>query len=596
MKKRKKTISIRWILVWVYSILMVAIVGGMGLYVNHVTTSYFIETAREYNEQLTAQASVNINTYFEGVNEALERFVSDEDVYEAVAQEKDLDDYDRYLLRKRVQSQLTTLLSTQKTIRWAFIMSDNGYIFSDTISGVPKMDEPIIEELEATYKEEETAPIHYYSVMPRIYGSPGNDSLEIPVSQGIRDFSSFGSKNKGVVVASLSLSQLDTVFAELEEKNGFTSFIIDEDGKIYYSSDLEYVGERKEKYLEDHGITKSEEGVMYDESGSVQFLFNDNELSVNDWHIVVLANMDDLEGRFHAVSALVFAITIGAIVLAVFAGWMVAFRVTKPLMLLTKEMDRVSGDHLGVSLEGKTMLAEIDSLYKRYNKMQGRIQDLIDQVYYEKMRQKEAQYEALQSKISPHFLYNSLQTINSLCMLNRSEEAQEAVNALAEMLEYLVYENNEKVTLDRELSHIESYLKLQKMRYYEQFSVALDIDPGCRECVISKLMIQPVVENAVIHGLAPRQGGGILEISAGCRDGILTVTVKDNGVGMSQEETERLYSYMNSEDRNSEKKSIGLSNIQERIRLKFGSGYGITIESKEGEGTRITIRMPAVYE
>ena len=269
---------------------------------------------------------------------------------------------------------------------------------------------------------------------------------------------------------------------------------------------------------------------------------------------------------------------------------------TKPLMLLTKEMDRVSGDHLGVSLEGKTMLAEIDSLYKRYNKMQGRIQDLIDQVYYEKMRQKEAQYEALQSKISPHFLYNSLQTINSLCMLNRSEEAQEAVNALAEMLEYLVYENNEKVTLDRELSHIESYLKLQKMRYYEQFSVAMDIDPGCRECVISKLMIQPVVENAVIHGLAPRQGGGILEISAGCRDGILTVTVKDNGVGMSQEETERLYSYMNSEDRNSEKKSIGLSNIQERIRLKFGSGYGITIESKEGEGTRITIRMPAVYE
>ena len=596
MKKRKKTISIRWILVWVYSILMVAIVGGMGLYVNHVTTSYFIETAREYNEQLTTQASVNINTYFEGVNEALERFVSDEDVYEAVAQEKDLDDYDRYLLRKRVQSQLTTLLSTQKTIRWAFIMSDNGYIFSDTISGVPKMDEPIIRAISESYKEEETAPIHYYSVMPRIYGSPGNDSLEIPVSQGIRDFSSFGSKNKGVVVASLSLSQLDTVFAELEEKNGFTSFIIDEDGKIYYSSDLEYVGERKEKYLEDHGITKSEEGVMYDESGSVQFLFNDNELSVNDWHIVVLANMDDLEGRFHAVSALVFTITIGAIVLAVFAGWMVAFRVTKPLMLLTKEMDRVSGDHLGVSLEGKTMLAEIDSLYKRYNKMQGRIQDLIDQVYYEKMRQKEAQYEALQSKISPHFLYNSLQTINSLCMLNRSEEAQEAVNALAEMLEYLVYENNEKVTLDRELSHIESYLKLQKMRYYEQFSVAMYIDPGCRECVISKLMIQPVVENAVIHGLAPRQGGGILEISAGCRDGILTVTVKDNGVGMSQEETERLYSYMNSEDRNSEKKSIGLSNIQERIRLKFGSGYGITIESKEGEGTRITIRMPAVYE
>lgn len=234
-------------------------------------------------------------------------------------------------------------------------------------------------------------------------------------------------------------------------------------------------------------------------------------------------------------------------------------------------------------------------LYDSYNEMRQRIEFLIYQVYYGKLRQKDAEYEALQSKINPHFLYNALQTIHSLAVLERHEDVETVTASLGEMLEYLVYEKDGQVYFQQELDYINSYTKIQQIRYSDSFSISMNITEEARRCVIHKLLIQPIVENAINHGLVDKENGELL-ISAWVGEEVLQIVVRDNGAGMDEQTLERLMKHVRSENRESKHKSIGLPNIQERLVLKYGSQYGISIKSEPGEGTEVIVRMPAIKE
>lgn len=595
--RRQKGLSIRLVLIVLFSTLSSVVVMFMGACINHITSEYFTHMAYGYNEQLTSQIKENLDSYFENINETLMYFVSSRQLYEVVSDTREQTPYERYTAMKEVQNSINSLMRTQQDIHQLFVFSENGEVYADDANLAPNKGSAFLKELLDSYPSTEYMRITYYPVMtPEYYASASLYKMqqEIPISLVIRDITKYDTRNLGVILASLRTEHIDGIFSEIKSSGGLTAFIIDEEDTIYYNSDNGCAGMKVQDYLDSHDMESEKNGRVYNQNGKMINLSSRQPLAVNNWRLVVLSDLVELNKQLSAVQFVIYFMTILTILLMIACSCVVAVKVTKPLMILTDEMDQMDGES-GKKLQQKHLLKEIRMLYDSYNEMRQRIEFLIYQVYYGKLRQKDAEYEALQSKINPHFLYNALQTIHSLAVLERHEDVETVTAALGEMLEYLTYEKDGQVYLQQELDYTSNYTKIQQTRYSDSFSVSMDITEEARRCVIPKLLIQPIVENAINHGLAEKENGELL-ISAWVGEGVLQIVVRDNGVGMDEQTLERLMKHVRSENRESKHKSIGLPNIQERLVLKYGSQYGISIKSEPDEGTEVIVRMPAIKE
>ena len=193
--------------------------------------------------------------------------------------------------------------------------------------------------------------------------------------------------------------------------------------------------------------------------------------------------------------------------------------------------------------------------------------------------QKESELRALQFQINPHFLYNTLSSIYWLCKLGMNNEAARAAVLLSDNFKYVIGHDDNLVTVQAELEHIAHYLELQNIRFNQSIDVIWDVDPPLKETKILKFILQPIVENAIYHGLEPKMGERRLSISVHSKGGDVVFAIEDNGIGMSNTQ--------------SVKNGYGIRNVEERIRLKYGSSYGCSFVSALGQGTTVIIRIPA---
>ena len=255
---------------------------------------------------------------------------------------------------------------------------------------------------------------------------------------------------------------------------------------------------------------------------------------------------------------------------------------------------------------------EVGLLGRSFNAMLQQIGRLLSQVREEQRLKREAELRSLQAHIQPHFLYNTLDTIQWLARKDGAKEAAEMVEALSKLFRIGLSKGQETIPLADELEHIRSYLKIQKTRYKDKLNYEIEAGAIRGDTLVLKLILQPVVENAIYHGIKERRGPGHIAIRVSERDGVLEFTVEDDGVGMSEERLAALRGTLESPMASggetgaggglpvspaaSAGSSYGLRNVQERIRLTFGESYGISVESKEKQGTRVTIRHPIIDE
>lgn len=195
----------------------------------------------------------------------------------------------------------------------------------------------------------------------------------------------------------------------------------------------------------------------------------------------------------------------------------------------------------------------------------------------------------LASQINPHFLYNTLETIRMKARVNRQPEIEELVKMLAKLLRSNVHAGDRDVTLQQELGLAESYLKIQQYRFEERLEYQIRMEEGVEEEMVLPLILQPLVENSIIHGLECKEGVGHIRIEARRDQEDIQVSVEDDGMGLSPEKLEKLQESLNSRELN--RTHIGVNNVHQRLRLKYGPGYGLEIESEEGKYTRVTIRI-----
>ena len=282
-----------------------------------------------------------------------------------------------------------------------------------------------------------------------------------------------------------------------------------------------------------------------------------------------------------------FVIMIG---LTALLSYWIPRSITRPLRRLEEVTNQVAGGDLSVRSDVETA-DEVGALSDSLNVMIDKINELLSQVTQEQERLRKAEFQVLQSQINPHFLYNTLDAIIWLAEAGEQEQVVKMVGSLSSFFRTSLNQGKDIVTVEEELQHVRSYLEIQKVRYEDILEYAIDVPQRLYPCLIPKLTIQPLVENALYHGVKNKREQGNIRIDGRVQGKDAVITVSDDGVGMDEARLIAVEEGMKSRmpDQN---EIYGLYNVNERIRLNFGETYGLSIQSRKGEGTEVMIRLP----
>jgi len=268
--------------------------------------------------------------------------------------------------------------------------------------------------------------------------------------------------------------------------------------------------------------------------------------------------------------------------------------IARPVIKLRTLMKEAEDGNLAVRFEGGQE-DEIGYLGRSFNTMIEKIQGLIDMVYREQQSKREAELRTLQEQIKPHFLYNTLDTIQWMAQDHGADDIVQIVSALTSLFRIGLSKGKEMIRVRDELEHVRSYLIIQKARYEDKFDFSLSVDDEVLPLMVLKLTLQPLVENAIYHGVKERRGHGTIRLEALKREQTLIFRVRDDGVGMSAAELAAVRALLSHKPlESSERDGYGIRNVNERIQLSFGKKYGLRFESAPGRGTTVEMLHPVV--
>ncbi|HCL01191.1 MAG TPA: sensor histidine kinase [Lachnoclostridium phytofermentans] len=392
-----------------------------------------------------------------------------------------------------------------------------------------------------------------------------------------------GSKSR--VVFDISFSKIANYVDDVGIGQHGYCFIIGTKGEIIYhpQQQLIFSGLKEEK-TED--IADQLDGSYQDSN----VIYTIKSLNNSDWRIVGVSYINELIASevISVVKTLIIMLFLIMIV-AMISSYVMSKVISKPIQKLMKAMEDFEQDAAGYSFQSVGGTTEIQALSQSFDHMVVRIQELMTKVRQEEITLRKTELKALQAQINPHFLYNTLDAIGWLCEEERSQDAVEMVNALAKLFRISISKGHELITIEKEVEHAKSYLKIENFRYKNQFVYEFIVEEECLPYYCNKITLQPIIENAIYHGLNRMVDDGHIGIHIYDEEEDIIMEVIDNGVGMTPEQ---IHSILYKEP--GDKTGIGIKNVNDRIKIYFGEKYGILIESELDEGTCVKIRMPKI--
>ena len=263
--------------------------------------------------------------------------------------------------------------------------------------------------------------------------------------------------------------------------------------------------------------------------------------------------------------------------------------INQPVHILMDACNNISNEHLMIEIDDNAN-DEIHSLIVAFNAMSRKIQFLIEEVYQKDILQAQTELQMLRSQINPHFMYNTLETIRASAVAAGNDKISQISLLLGKTLRYGVSSPSEPVTLKREINNLHDYIQLQNIYFQGRLDFHVSIEDELQGCIVIKLLLQPLVENSIYHGFAFNESPGTIEVYGFTNGKELILKVIDNGVGIETNKLNLLNDYVN--NKNDQFNSIGLKNVNRRIKLYYGNEYGIAIDSVFGRGTIITVNIP----
>jgi two-component system sensor histidine kinase YesM len=388
----------------------------------------------------------------------------------------------------------------------------------------------------------------------------------------------------GVILLDVHLKTIEKVFSTVRPGTLGFLFLADPAGDVVYAPVNPLVYRIPASFLKE-GRSRS----LFTIDGRVYQVLS-TPSSYTGLSTVAVYSLDQALGGARLLG--LFAILIGALTfgLAIGVSFWVSAGIARPIVKLRRLMEEAETGNLDVRFPDPPN-DEVGRLGQSFNTMIAEISKLLDQVYVEQQKKREAEFRILQAQIKPHFLYNTLDTIHWMAQEKGAADIVGIVDALTRLFRISLSKGRDVIRLEEELDHVTSYLVIQKIRYLDKFDYSLDIDPELLSSPVVKLTLQPLVENAIYHGIKEKAGKGSLAISARREGEALVLTVSDNGAGMTPDALAALERNLG-KDEDPVSQGFGVFSVHHRIRLVFGEAWGLSYRSAPGEGTTVRVRQP----
>ena len=313
-----------------------------------------------------------------------------------------------------------------------------------------------------------------------------------------------------------------------------------------------------------------------------------------DWYVVSIIPFSYLNSEPNKIGSYIFVLGIICFIAALFLSFFISKSISNPLNKLILSMNEAEKGDL-TSVCNDTARDEIGEVAGHFNNMLFEVKTLIENVKSKEKQKRVAELKALQAQINPHFLSNTLNTVKWLANIRNAENIENLITSLIELLHVSMGKGDELITVREEIKYLENYISIQNYKYCDKFKVSFDIQENTLDCKLLKFLIQPLVENSIIHGIEPMEGQGLIKVKSCIYNGNLVVTVTDNGAGMSEDEKKDIFK-MDKQSSKSRFSGIGLPNVEERIKLYFGEQYGISIESIPYLFTTLELTLPEIRD
>ncbi|MHB8061573.1 MAG: sensor histidine kinase [Ruminiclostridium sp.] len=394
-------------------------------------------------------------------------------------------------------------------------------------------------------------------------------------------------KQIGWQVISFSPELISSSIRDFEVPQGDFLFLVDEQGRCLYSSNSKYLGQD----LSDSIALSNKESVK---DHYITTFLGEKVLAVtqksaySNFKIVHLVDYSIIEEQRTTATNIAFIIIIITITISCLLTVFLSSNLTRPLRRIKNRMDYISKGNfrLEPELEGND---EIGELGKGINQLAFNIDELISKVKSEEHAKKELEFKVLQSQINPHFVYNALNSIKVMAMMQKADGIYETVTALGDLLKETSKGAMSQITIEEELKLLDKYITIQKIRKKGLIQVIYSIDNEVVLYKIPKFTLQPIIENSIVHGFEGKKGVGILNISASIVEDNILIEIRDNGVGIPQD---KISSILKDTKKGERYNNVGLINIDERIKLTYGEQYGLSFESKHMEYSIVRINIP----
>ena len=561
-----------------------AVVIVTGVSMKFTNTSIF-ENSSEYTHTIIQQMNQNIDSYIDYMENIAYLISSNEDVQDYLFDEK-IDNEGRY----RILNQFQTILDSRSDIRNVGIISKNGrMLINDGSKSVNQDLDLNTQEWYATALEKPNGPILTSSHVQHIIS--GERPWVITLSRGIRDRSGSGEK-EGVFFIDLNYSAISGLCDQSTVGTKGYAFILDAKGNIVYHPQQQQL--YNELQTENISlIMDTDEDTVLTGTGNDGKLYSISRSEKTGWTVVDCTNVKELLSKSRQAQSVYVLTAIILVIVALLFSRFMARSITLPIQKLRDSMKKVQEGDFSVSDVVVDSKNEIGSLTKSFDVMTHRIHELMEQNVHEQEEKRKSELKALQSQINPHFLYNTLDSIIWMAEGKKNEEVVLMTASLARLLRQSISNEDEVVPIANEVEYARGYLTIQKMRYKDKLEFQIDVDSSILYIPLIKLVLQPIIENAIYHGLKYKESKGLLIVKGFMKDGNAVLQVIDDGVGMDEETLAHIY---DKHKVNYHSNGVGVYNVQKRLKLYYGDDYGITYESEKGKGTTATITIPGRQE
>lgn len=564
------------------SFTMIAVIGMLAIGVIFYST-YINSTKQqtvEDNMQLVNQVELNLTNYLRNMMR-----ISDSLYYNVI---KDTDFSD-----ETIDKELTLLYEANRDHLVSIACFDEGgeLVVATPVNTIKE--QAVVTEqnwfIEAKMKPEN---LHFSSSHVQDLFVDSNDHYYwvISLSRGV-ELTKAGNAFAGILLVDMNFSGIEHLFAKVNSSDISYMYLMDQNGEIIYHPQQNLIySELSEE--SNKTVIEYEDGIHSETFHGQDRIIVVKTVGYTGWKIVSVIPNDNLYQNRNRVNLVWLTVLAISIIMLIFVNQYLSTKITMPIRKLEKSVKQLELQYPEKIYVGGS--EEIQHLGKTIRSMVEQMRKLMDDVVREQEEKRKNELDALQSQINPHFLYNTLDSIIWMVESERYDEAVDMVTALANLFRISLSQGKNIITIKEEFQHAINYSKIQKVRFKNKFQVDFILDESLEKYVTIKLIIQPLLENAIYYGVEAMDGEGEIVVMAYEKEDDIYIDVIDNGIGMPPEQVEHLLT-----DGNYERKrgsGIGLKNVDQRIKLYFGEDYGLRIKSEPDVGTKITIHLPKKLE